>query len=309
MLDGDWSSDVCSSDLYHFYGQLAAEELGQVAGNPVANIHVSGDEIQKMALDPSINRALALYALGLRADATDEWKWAIRNSSDRQLLAAAELARQQRWFDRAISTAEKTREQHNFDLRFLTPFREQASAFAREYQVDEAWVYGVIRQESRFIVDARSGAGAMGLMQLMPSTARWIAGKLGLSRFKTSDAHDPETNIKFGAYYLRTLLDSLDNQPVLATAGYNAGPRRAQRWRDDQPMEAAIYIESIPFTETRGYVKKVMSNAMFYASRFGQPSVLLRERLGVIPGRNQPAPVATSPEDRSPSLEGDSDGG
>ncbi|MGA7179113.1 MAG: transglycosylase SLT domain-containing protein [Thiobacillaceae bacterium] len=297
------------SKEYNFYGQLAAEELGQTMENPVANIRVSGDEIQKVAQNPAIARALALYNLGLRSEAADEWKWAIRNDSDRDLLAAAELARQQQWIDRAINTAEKTREQHNFDLRFLAPFRDQASAYAKKYQIDEAWVYGVIRQESRFVSEAKSGAGAMGLMQLMPSTARWIARKLGLARFKVRDAHDPETNIKFGAYYLRTLLDSLGNQPVLATAGYNAGPRRAQRWRDDQPMEAAVYIESIPFTETREYVKKVMSNAMFYAVRFGQSSSLLKDRLGEIPGLGQPAPLATSPEDRSPALEGDSVGG
>lgn len=290
---------------YHFYGQLALEELGQTVSNPVANIRVSGEEIQKRAQDPSIVRALALYNLGLRNEAADEWNWAIRNDDDRQLLAAAELARQQQWFDRAIYTAEKTREQHNFDLRFISPFRDQATAYAREYQLDEAWVYGVIRQESRFVAEAKSRTGAMGLMQLMPETVHWIARKLGLSRIRTADAHDPGTNIKFGAYYLRTLLNSLDNQPVLATAGYNAGPRRAQHWRDGRPMEAAVYIESIPFGETRDYVKKVMSNAMYYAARFGQSSSLLKDRLGIIPGSNPQASVASGPADKNPELDND----
>jgi soluble lytic murein transglycosylase len=294
---------------FNYYGQLAAEELGPVAGNPVANIRVSGEEIQRAAKDPAIARALALYYLGLRSEAADEWKWAVRNADDRQLLAAAELARQQEWFDRAISTAEKTREQHNFDLRFLAPFREQASGYAKEYQLDEAWVYGVIRQESRFVLDARSGTGAMGLMQLMPETARWIARKLGLSRFKAHDAHNPDTNIKFGAYYLRTLMDALDKQAVLATAAYNAGPRRAQRWRDEKAMEGAIYVESIPFGETRDYVKKVMSNAMFYAARFGQASSLLKDRLGAIPALGRPAPLATSPDDKTHVLLDESGGG
>lgn len=297
------------SSEFNYYGQLAAEELGPAAGNPVANIHVSGEEIQRAAQDPAISRALALYYLGLRTEATEEWKWAIRNDDDRQLLAAAELARQREWFDRAISTAEKTREQHNFDLRFLTPFREQASAYAREYQLDEAWIYGVIRQESRFVLEARSGTGAMGLMQLMPDTARWIARKLGLSHFKAHDAHNPDTNIKFGAYYLRTLMDTLDKQAVLATAAYNAGPRRAQRWRDERAMEGAIYIESIPFSETREYVKKVMSNAMFYAVRFGKPSSLLKDRLGAIPALGQATPLATTPDDKSPALRDESGGG
>jgi soluble lytic murein transglycosylase len=297
------------SSEFNYYGQLAAEELGPVAGNSVADLRVAGEEIKSLAKDPAIVRALALYHLGLRAEATEEWKWAIRNDDDRHLLAAAELARQQEWYDRAITTAEKTREHHNFDLRFLAPFREQASAYARKYQLDEAWIYGVIRQESRFSLEARSATGAMGLMQLMPDTARWIARKLGLSNFKANDAHNPDTNIKFGAYYLRTLMDALDNQAVLATAAYNAGPRRAQRWRDEGVMEGAIYIESIPFSETRGYVKKVMSNAMFYAARFGQPSSLLRDRLGAIPALGEPAPLASTPSDKSPVLHDESGGG
>ena len=293
---------------YDFYGLLAAEELGQVVGNTVANVIVSGDEIQKKAEAPAIVRALALYNLGLRSEATEEWKWAIRDDDDRQLLAAAQIASQHQWFDRAIMTAEKTRQQHNFDLRFLAPYRDQATEFARKYNLDEAWVYGVIRQESRFISEAQSGTGAMGLMQIMPATAHWIANKLGVSGFRNRDAGNPGTNIKFGAYYLRSLLDSMENQPVLATASYNAGPRRAQRWRDEQPMEAAVYIESIPYPETRDYVKKVMSNAMFYAARFGQPSLLLKERLGVIPGRRQSAPVAAGLEDKSPGSQGGSGG-
>lgn len=290
------------SSEFNYYGQLAAEELGATAGNPVTDIRVSGEEIKSLGKDPAIARALALYHLGLRAEATEEWNWAIRKDDDRQLLAAAELARQQEWFDRAISTAEKTREQHNFDLRFLTPFREQASAYAREYRLDEAWIYGVIRQESRFAVEARSGTGAMGLMQLMPDTARWIARKLGLHHFKAHDAHNADTNIKFGAYYLRALMDDLDNQAVLVTAAYNAGPRRAQRWRDERAMEGSIYIETIPFNETREYVKKVMSNAMFYAVRFGKPSSLLKDRLGVIPALARAVPLAITPEDKSPDL-------
>ena len=297
------------SGEFNYHGQLAAEELGSAAGNPIASIRVGGDEIQRAAKDPAIARALALFSLGLRAEATDEWRWAIRNDDDRQLLAAAELARQQEWFDRAIGTAERTREQHNFDLRFLTPFRELASAYSREYQLDEAWVYGVIRQESRFVVEARSGTGAMGLMQLMPETARWIARRLGVSRFKVRQANGAETNIKFGVYYLRTLMDALNNQVVLATAAYNAGPRRVQRWRDDHAMEGAIYIESIPFGETRDYVKKVMSNAMYYAARFGQPSALLKDRLGAIPALAQSAPPITSPGDKSPALQDDPGGG
>jgi soluble lytic murein transglycosylase len=165
-----------------------------------------------------------------------------------------------------------------------------------------------MRQESRFVNVAKSGVGAAGLMQIMPATGRWIAQRLGIKGFNTRSLSEPEVNIKFGTYYLRHVQDSLDGQPVLATAAYNAGPRRAQRWRDSKPMESAIYIESIPFSETREYVKKVMSNAMYYALRFGQSSVLLSDRLGVIPGRAEPAPPEDA-NDKQPSLESpESDG-
>ncbi len=287
---------------HHYYGLLAGEELGAVMGAQTINIKVSGEEVDAVARDAGIARALALYELELRTEAASEWIWAVRNFYDRQLLAAAELARRKGWHDRAINTAEKTRELHDFDLRFLSPYRELASKEAKENKLDEAWVYGLMRQESRFVNVAKSSVGAAGLMQIMPATGRWIAQRLGIKRFNTKSLNEPETNIRFGTYYLGHLQESLDGHPVLATAAYNAGPRRAQRWRDDKPMEGAIYIESIPFTETRDYVKKVMSNAMYYALRFGQPSVLLADRLGTIPGRAMPALPADA-DDTRPSLE------
>jgi soluble lytic murein transglycosylase len=286
----------------HYYGQLSSEELGTVMGSQAINIKVSGDEIAAVAGDAGVARAMALYELELRTEAANEWIWAVRNFNDRQLLAAAELARSRQWHDRAINTAERTRDLHDFDLRFISPYRELASREARENNLDEAWVYGLMRQESRFVNVAKSSVGAAGLMQIMPATGRWIAQRLGIKGFNTKSLSEPETNIKFGTYYLRHVLESIDNQPVLATAAYNAGPRRAQRWRDNKPMEGAVYIESIPFSETRDYVKKVMSNAMYYALRFGQPSLLLVDRLGTIPGRAVPAP-AEDANDKQPTLE------
>ena len=274
----------------HYYGQLALEELGPVMAAPVINIKPGGEEQAAVARDPGVVRALALYALGLRSEATQEWVWATRAYTDARLLAAAELARQAEWYDRAINTAERTRDLHDFELRFLAPYRELAQTAARDNGLDEAWVFGLMRQESRFANVARSSAGASGLMQIMPATARWFSKRLGVERFKAQDIQDPATNIRFGAYYLRHVQDRLDGSPVLATAGYNAGPGRAERWRDTRPMEAAVYIETIPFAETRDYVKKVMSNAMYYAMRFGQPSVLLKDRLGTVPPRTEAVP-------------------
>jgi soluble lytic murein transglycosylase len=283
---------------HDYYSQLAGEELGPVVQAPAINIKVGGDDVEAVARQPGIARAVALYELGLRGDATQEWNWTVRDFSDAQLLAAAELARRMEWYDSAINTAERTRELHDFELRFLAPYRGQAHQAARENDIDEAWVYGLMRQESRFVNVARSSVGAAGLMQIMPATARWIAQRLGIRRFHVDEMRDPARNIEFGAYYLRHVQSTLDGSPVLATAAYNAGPSRAQRWRDTRPMEAAVYIESIPFAETRDYVKKVMSNAMHYAMRFGQPSVLLKDRLGMIPPRRTPA-AATSDTDTS----------
>ncbi|MGK2951609.1 MAG: transglycosylase SLT domain-containing protein [Thiobacillus sp.] len=279
---------------HHYYGQLAQEELGPVAQAPAVNIKMGGDDVAAIARHPGIARALALYELGLRSEANLEWNWTIREFTDAQLLAAAELARRMDWYDRAINTAERTRELHDFELRFLAPYRELAQKASRENDIDEAWVFGLMRQESRFINVARSGVGASGLMQIMPATARWIANRLGVKGFNPKEMQDPAKNIQFGAYYLKHVQDTLDGSPVLATAAYNAGPGRAQRWRSTRPMEAAVYIESIPFAETRDYVKKVMSNAMYYAVRFGQPSVLLKDRLGTVPPRKTPAGSAAA---------------
>ena len=273
---------------YDFYGLLAEEELGPAVGNPAINFNVSGDEVATINRIPAIQRALLLYQLDLSTDANREWNWATRNFDDRRLLAAAEIARQQNWIDRAINTANRTQQLHNFDLRFLAPYREIAHQYAKEYGLDEAWVYGLMRQESRFVRQAKSGVGASGIMQIMPATGHWIANKLGIQNFKTEHLHELETNMQFGMYYLKSIQQSLDNSGVLATAAYNAGPGRARRWRGEKTMEGAIYAETIPFTETRGYVKKVIANAVFYARRFNQPETSIKASLGIITGTAHP---------------------
>ena len=272
---------------YNFYGQLALEELGEKVAVPPTVFKPSPAEVRAMAENPSIRRALELYRLSLRVDATREWVWAIRGLDDRRLLAAAEVARRNQIFDRAINTADKTESVHDFSLRYLAPFRDVLKVHAKEMNLDEAWVYGLIRQESRFIVDARSSAGASGLMQLMPATAKWVAKKMGIKSFRSPDVTEVDTNISLGTYYLRHVLDSLDGHPVLASAAYNAGPGRARAWRPETPIEGAIYAETIPFNETRDYVKKVMSNASYYAHNFSQQVQSLRQRLGTIGPRHR----------------------
>jgi soluble lytic murein transglycosylase len=144
-------------------------------------------------------------------------------------------------------------------------------------------VYGLMRQESRFALGAKSTVGASGLMQIMPSTARWVAKKLGLHSYRDNLIHQLDTNLKLGTYYMKNVLSSAQDSPVMASAAYNAGPSRARKWRGEQALEGAIYAETIPFDETRDYVKKVMSNTMYYARQFGNvPTRSLKQRLGVI---------------------------
>lgn len=277
---------------HNFYGQLAEEELGVSAGIPDTPYKATREEIAAMERFPGIRRALALYRLNLRTEATSEWIWAIRDFDDRRLLASAEVARRHGIYDRAINTADRTVQQHDFSLRFLAPHRDALGNILKQQELDEAWVYGLIRQESRFISDARSSAGAMGLMQLMPATAKWVAKQIGIRKYRPGLVTDVNTNLKLGTYYLRHVLTLSDNHPLLASAAYNAGPRRAWQWRDEKPLEGAIYAETIPFNETRDYVKKVMSNSMYYARTFGHQVKALKQRLGIVAsrveGRNAP---------------------
>ena len=270
----------------HFYGLLAGEELGPTWSNPTVAWKPSDKDVAAIQQIPGIQRALYLNKLQLADEARKEWWTATQGFDDRKLLAAAETASRAGWIDRAINTAERTRELHDYSLRFPTPYRDALVTVAKNYRLDEAWVYGLIRQESRFITEAKSRTGALGLMQLMPATARWVANKLGLKKLSSPQITDVETNLSLGTFYLRNVLDSVGD-PVMATAGYNAGPARARRWRGDSPMEGAIYAESIPFQETRDYVKKVMANATLYATQLGLKRQSLKERMGIVPGRDQ----------------------
>ncbi len=267
-----------------FYGLLANEELGYVAALPEKAFVPSEDEVARAGRDPGLARGLALIRLGLRSEGIREWLFALRPMSDEQLLAASELARRAEVYDRSIHAADRTQRVHNFSLRYPVPFRDVFREYAATYKLDEAWVLGLVRQESRFIAEARSGVGAAGLMQLMPRTARYVAAKIGLRNFRPQNVTEVQTNITLGTGYLKMVLDELGHQ-VLASAAYNAGPGRARRWRDTKPLEGAIYAESIPFNETRDYVKKVMANSVFYAALLQKKATPLKPRLGTIPAR------------------------
>jgi len=271
---------------HNFYGQLAADELADSPTISATKMSYKPDEqeIAAMRERPDVQRTVALYRTGMRSEALEEWRWVVDDMNDRELLAAAEVARRNKMYDRAIGAADLTTKQHDFSIRYLAPYREDMKPHALRNKLDEAWIFGLMRQESRFATHAKSGVGATGLMQIMPSTARWVAQKLRLKNYRKSRLYDLDTNMKIGTYYMKTVLSQADSNEALASAAYNAGPGRAMRWRADRPLEGAIYLESIPFEETRTYAKKVMSNTVFYANQFGTPTSL-KQRLGIVPAK------------------------
>ncbi|SDV50327.1 lytic transglycosylase domain-containing protein [Chitinasiproducens palmae] len=271
------------ADRFDFYGQLATEALGRPVTVPPRTT-VSDADVQRMAGNPGFQLAQRFYTLNLRLEGNREWNWQLRGMNDRQLIAAARYAERIQLLDRTVNTADRTKGEHDFTLRYLAPFRDTVARYSRQTDLDDEWAYGLIRQESRFILSARSGVGASGLMQLMPGTADLVARKLGLGKLSRAQVNELDTNIQLGTAYLAMIYDQFDRSPVLATAGYNAGPGRSRQWRSTltQPVEGAIFAESIPFTETRDYVKNVLSNTVYYGVLFEGRPQSLTSRLGVI---------------------------
>lgn len=266
-----------------FYGKLACDALNVPYPGDGARPSVAESDVRQWMQNPSIIRAVLLCRLGLYSMASREWNWALRDAKKPQLIAAAEYARRIGLADRMISTAGKLPDSlFQSDLSFPIPSQKSVAAIAQETNVPEAWIYGITRQESRFMVTVSSGAGARGLMQLMPATARWTAKRYGVGD-GNPDLSDPLTNMKLGAYYLKYLDDRFDGQKTLATAGYNAGPGRSITWRRNlsASQDGAIFAELIPFSETRTYVKNVLNNTAEYARILGKP-VRLTELLGTI---------------------------
>jgi soluble lytic murein transglycosylase len=279
-----------------FYGQLAAEDLGQPQALPAKPAPLTPAERDAAASHPGLMRGLTLIAIGLRGEGVREWNFSIRGMSDRELLAAAQLACDREVWDRCINTSDRTRSEIDMDQRFPAPLRQEVSTRAREIGLDPAFVYGLIRQESRFIMDARSGVGASGLMQLMPATAKWTAKKIGMP-YSPALITDRDTNLRLGNAYLKLVLDDVGGSQPMAAAAYNAGPGRPRKWREGPVLDAAVWAENIPFAETRDYVKKVLSNAAYYAMTLGGgKGTTVRARLG--------RPVGP-PDPNAPSIDKD----
>ena len=273
----------------NFYAALAAENLGQPLYMPPRPMPLTPEERVAALRNPGFTRALQLIGIGLRSEGVREWNYTLHAMGDRELLASAQLACDREVWDRCINTSDRTRGEIDMDQRFPMPFRKDVVAHAGEIGLDPAYVYGLIRQESRFIMDARSSVGASGLMQLMPATARWTAKKIGLS-YTQDLITDRDTNLRLGMSYLKLVLDDFGSSQALAAAAYNAGPSRPRKWRDGPVLEPAIWAENVPFAETRDYVKKVLSNATYYAAQLGATAPSLKARLGrsIAPGGPNP---------------------
>lgn len=273
----------------NFYAVMAGEELGRRVSTRNNVGEASKSDVKHLAKDGAIDRALTLFKASqssgdwkMRRQSQAEWRYATRGADEDLLLTAAQLAYDNQFYEMAINSAERTNTKLNYNLRYISPFKDTTVRYANQAGVDPAWVYGLIRQESRFMLGAQSSVGAQGLMQVMPATAREIAAKIGMS---SSELYTMDGNIRMGTWYMADAKRRLQNNEVMATAGYNAGPNRARNWQASAPLEGAIYAETIPFTETRDYVKKVMTNATFYASLFNEPQTSLKQRMGVVPGR------------------------
>jgi soluble lytic murein transglycosylase len=286
-----------------FYEQLALEELGRKITVPERPPEITLLEKAVTRQNAGLNRALKAISIGLRTEGVREWNYStnltnnngqVGGMNDRELLAAAQFACEREVWDRCINTSERTKTVIDFDQRFPMPFRNSVVKRAGDIGLDPAYVYGLIRQESRFIMDARSGVGAAGLMQVMPATARWTAKKIGMTNFTADQINDRETNIAIGTGYLKLVLDDFAGSMPLAAAAYNAGPNRPRAWRNGAVVETAIWAENVPFAETRDYVKKVLSNTTNYAAILtGQPQSL-KNRLGMVGPLGVDAPAVNT---------------
>jgi len=280
-----------------FYGALASEALNQPFALPQRPAPLTPVERAEAAATPGLARGLQLASLGLRDEGRREWNYTLRGMSDRQLLAAAQMACDAQDWQLCINTSERTKAEIDIAQRYPTPYRDEIVARSKELDLDAPFVMGLIRQETRFMATLRSYVGASGLMQLMPATAKWTAKKYGVA-YSPDMITDPSTNLKLGTGYLRHVLDAFEGSQAMAAAAYNAGPGRPRRWREGPFIETPAWAENIPFPETRDYVKKVLCNASIYAAVLNGEQPVLRTRLGRSIGprdANAPAPEKDLP--------------
>ncbi|MEQ1074659.1 lytic transglycosylase domain-containing protein [Acinetobacter pittii] len=298
---GDSASKATAQQIYRklaqagddYHNLLAKDRLGERYNHQPYDDQPTASDLRRLDQNIHFNRAFTLRRINANPTYTNrEWNWAVRQAylqhDDGLLLAVAKRAHDMGWYDRAIYAADRTTNKHNDTYRYVTPHKTNVVSHSYNAGIDPAWAYGLMRQESRFVTSARSHVGAGGLMQIMPDTAKLIARQMG-ETYNPAALNEMNTNIRYGTFYLSMIQGQLSNNPVLATAGYNAGPNRARRWQPDyQSISADQYTETIPLLETRDYVKHVMTNATHYGVILGQGAQSLSQRMKVIPMRTSP---------------------
>ena len=251
----------------HYYGFLAASYLKKPANFQNMPLEVSAEEKALIIKSPEAKRAFELFAIGRFHHARQEWNYWLSKLNDREKLVASKIANEMHWYDRAIFTLAKVGYLDDVNLRFPLGFETEIKHYAGNEKINSAWAFAIARRESSFMSDANSPAGAKGLMQIMPGTAKQLARKTVSNRYLLN----AKNNIKLGTKYLRNLLDRHDGNQVLATAAYNAGPYRVKSWlKDADSLPADVWIETIPFKETREYVKSVLAYQQIYQHKVGQ---------------------------------------
>jgi soluble lytic murein transglycosylase len=286
QLNGSLSLLEELSDQSSYYGFLAADKLDREYRIDQENAASSEiDEEVFLADNPHMLRARELFFLNRLVDAKREWFQALRYLDQDQIKQAATLASKWQWHDSAIRTVAQTPHRSDYSLRFPMPYKQQVLEHAQARELDPSLIYGVMRRESLFDPLARSSVGALGLMQLMPSTARHVAHSLGMERPRKSDILHIENNIRFGTHYLRTVMNRFDNNVALAAAAYNAGPGNVRRWLPrDEVMSADLWVETVPYKETRNYVQAVLAYSTVFDKSLGK-NTLMSSRMGDIKTR------------------------
>ncbi|MEX2525245.1 MAG: transglycosylase SLT domain-containing protein [Gammaproteobacteria bacterium] len=271
-----------------YYGFLAADRLGAEYNLNHASLTVDEEVRRDVAARPAVIRARELYALGMTYSARREWYHLLRDMTAEEMSAVAMIAAEWGWHDRTILTLGKAQAFDDLVLRFPKPYESLLEQYAVKRGLDLSWIYAVTRAESAFMEDARSPAGALGLMQVMPATGRQTALSIGFRTFHTSYLLRADRNVTIGTAYLKQMYDKFEGNKILATAAYNAGPHNVVRWLPDSECnEPDIWIEKIPYTETRKYVARILYYATIYDWRLKQEISPVRERMAVIQPRKE----------------------
>ena len=264
----------------NYYGFLASDKIGVDYSFNNESLDRDDELIQTIVAMPGIQRARELHAVGILDEARREWSRAIRNFKTKQLKQAAIISHDWGWHHNAIITIAKTSHRQDYDIRFPTPFRELVFSKAVDHGLDASLIYGVARRESAFHANARSRVGALGLMQLMPGTARLESKRLGLKRPTQNDILVAENNISLGSSYLNRLLERFGGNQALATAAYNAGPGRVDSWiPKSEAVSSDVWVDTLPFRETREYVRAVLAYSIIFDWKLDQKTTPISSRI------------------------------